>query len=260
MEPGWAVVTGASGGIGAAFARLLAARGHKILAVARGGEALARVVGELRAARAVVEPLTADLATIQGVEAVAARALALGDVEILVNNAGLSTSGNFLDQSFDKELALIRVNVEAVFALTRRLVPHMARRGRGRIINVASIVGFQPVPYWATYAATKAFVLSFGEALAIELRGTGVHVVTVCPGFTRTALYAESGMPGLAGRFLPSASPEQVASAALAASDRRRVLCVFGVMNRALVLASRVGPRFVVRRLMGVMFRPRPAP
>jgi len=259
MELGWAVVTGATGGIGAAFARSLAARGHKILAVARAADALARIADEVRATGAAVETVVADLASVEGLEEVAAKAVALGDIEVLVNNAGLSTAGHFLDQSADKELASIRVNVEALYVLTRRLVPIMVERRRGRVINVASTVGFQPVPFWTTYAATKAFVLSFGEALAFELRGSGVRVLTLCPGFTRTALYGESGMPGLAGRILPSTTPERVVRAALAASDRRRVVRVVGVVNSVLTVVTRIGPRFVVRWVMGLMFRPRPS-
>jgi short-subunit dehydrogenase len=259
---GWAVVTGASGGMGAVFTRMLADRGYRVLAVAREGPALqelARLLnqnekenGDARR----VEPLGADLATPQGLEAVVARTRALGDVEMLVNNAGLSTSGPWLDQSPEKELLSIRVNVEALYALTRALVPRMIERRRGGVLNVASVVAFQAVPYWTTYAATKAFVLAFGEGLAHELRGFGVRVVTVCPGFTKTGLYAESGVPGLAGRLLPQARPEDVVRAALAAYDRRRVVRVIGAANRMLALASALAPRFFLRWLMARMFAP----
>lgn len=259
MDKGWAVVTGASGGMGAVFARALAARGYKILAVARGGAALTRVAAELLQSGATVEALAADLSTADGVVAVADRALALGDVELLVNNAGLSTSGPFLEQSGEKEMQSIRVNVEALYTLTRKLVPGMVARKRGGVLNVASIVGFQPIPYWTTYAATKAFVLSFGEALAYELRGSGVRVVTVCPGFTKTGLYADTGMPGLAGRLLPLATPDEVVRAALAAYDAGRVIRVVGLTNRFLAVAGALAPRFVVRWLMATMFRPQGA-
>jgi uncharacterized protein len=236
--------------------RSLASRGYKVLAVARRSHGLARIVEDLRSQGAVVEPMSADLSSAGSVEAVAAKAEALGDVELLVNNAGVSTSGHFLEQSAEKELESIRVNVEALYILTRSLVPGMLKRKRGGILNIASIVGFQPVPYWTTYAATKAFVLSFGEGLAHELRGSGVRVVTVCPGFTRTGLYAASGVPGLAGRILPHAIPEQVVRAALEAYDAGSVVRVIGPVNRFLAMASSLAPRFVVRRLMGTMFRP----
>ena len=259
MDKGWAVVTGASGGMGAVFARALAARGYKILAVARGGAALTRVGVELVQSGATVEALAADLSTADGVLAVADRALALGDVELLVNNAGLSTSGPFLEQSGEKETQSIRVNVEALYTLTRKLVPGMVARRRGGVLNVASIVGFQPIPYWTTYAATKAFVLSFGEALAYELRGSGVRVVTVCPGFTKTGLYADTGMPGLAGKLLPVATPDEVVRAALAAYDAGRAIHVVGLINRLPAVAGALEPRLVGRRRRAAMFRPRGA-
>src|SRR5207248_2615544 len=127
------------------------------------------------------------------------------------------------------------------------LVPEMARRRRGGVINVASVTAFQPIPYWTTYSATKAFVLSFGEGLASELRGSGVRVLTVCPGFTRTGLYDESGVPGLAGRLLRHATPEEVVNVALAAYDSGRVVRVVGIANRLLALVGAVTPRPLLR-------------
>jgi len=253
---GWAIVTGASGGMGAAFTRALARRGHPVLAVARSAESLARVADEVKKNGGFVETLAVDLASTAGVAAVVARAQALGDVELLVNNAGLSTSGHFLDQSPDKEIQSIRVNVEALYTLTRKIVPAMVERKRGGILNIASIVAFQAIPYWTTYAATKAFVLAFGEGLSYELRSSGVRVVTVCPGFTRTGLYADSGVPGLAGRFLPFATPEKVVRVALAAYDAGRVVRVVGVTNRLLAFSGALTPRFILRWLMARMFAP----
>jgi short-subunit dehydrogenase len=203
-----------------------------------------------------VETLPADLARAEGVNAVIAKAQALGDIELLVNNAGLSTSGRFLEQSAEKEVESIRVNAEALYALTRAILPAMVARKRGGILNVASIVAFQAVPYWTTYAATKAFVLSFGEGLAYELRHSGVRVVTVCPGFAKTGLYAKSGVPGLAGRLLPFATPEEVVRVALAAYDAGRVIRIVGVTNRLVALSGALTPRFILRSLMGKMFAP----
>ncbi len=201
----WAIVTGASGGLGVEFTKALARRGFSVLAVARRGEPLAAISNELGANElnrdgVRVDTLAADLATAEGVDTVVEKARALGDVELLVNNAGLSTSGHFLEQSPDREIQSIRVNVEALYTLTRKIIPGMVARGRGGVLNVASIVAFQAIPYWTTYAATKAFVLAFGEGLAYELRKSGVRVVTVCPGFTKTGLYADSGVPGIAGK------------------------------------------------------------
>lgn len=253
---GWAIVTGASGGMGAAFTKSLAKRGYSVLAVARRVEPLARMAEELTKGGARIEMLAADLASAEGVKAVVDRAHSLGDIELLVNNAGVSTSGHFLDQSAEREIRSIRVNVEALYTLTREIVPGMVERKRGGILNVASIVAFQAIPYWTTYAATKAFVLSFGEGLAYELRETGVRVVTVCPGFTRTGLYTDSGVPGRAGRLLPFATPEQVVGVALAAYDAGRVVRVVGVTNRLLALSGALTPRFILRWLMAKMFAP----
>src|SRR4029077_7274256 len=165
-------------------------------------------------------------------------------------------SGHFLDQSADKEIQSIRVNVEALYALTREFVPGMVERKRGGILNIASIVAFQAIPYWTTYAATKAFVVAFGEGLAYELRNSGVRVVTVCPGFTKTGLYAVSGVPGLAGKLLPYATPDTVVASALAAYDRGRVLSVVGSTNRMMRYAGALTPRPVLRWLMGTLFAP----
>ena len=253
---GWAIVTGASGGMGAAFTRALARRGHRVLAVGRSAESLARVADEVNKNGGFVETLAVDLASAAGVAAFVATAHALGDIELLVNNAGLSTAGHFLDQSPDKEIQSIRVNVEALYTLTRKIVPAMVERKRGGILNIASIVAFQAIPYWTTYAATKAFVLAFGEGLSYELRNSGVRVVTVCPGFTRTGLYADSGVPGLAGRLLPFATPEKVVRAALAAYDAGRVIRVVGLTNRLLAFCGALTPRFILRRLMATMFAP----
>ncbi len=253
---GWAIVTGASGGMGTAFTKSLAQRGYSVLAVARGVEPLARMAEELKKDGAFVETLAVDLASAEGLQAVVDRAHALGDIELLVNNAGLSTSGDFLDQSADKEIQSIRVNVEALYTLTRKIVPGMVARKRGGILNIASIVAFQAIPYWTTYAATKAFVLAFGEGLAYELRDSGVRVVTVCPGFTKTGLYADSGVPGMAGRLLPFATPEEVVRVALAAYDAGRVVRVVGLTNRLLAISSALTPRFILRWLMAKMFAP----
>src|SRR5246127_4202996 len=206
MTKGWAIVTGASGGLGAEFTRALTERGHPVLAVGRAAERMSKLAGRARTNGEVIETLTADLATPEGVETVIARARALGDIELLVNNAGLSTSGHFLKQSAEREIESIRVNVEALYRLTRAILPGMVTQKRGGVLNIASIVAFQAIPYWTTYAATKAFVLAFGEGLAYELRNTGVRVVTVCPGFTKTGLYADSGVPGIAGKILPFAT------------------------------------------------------
>ena len=188
-----AVVTGASSGIGADIARELAARGHGLVLVARREDRLKELAAELGAVR--VEVIACDVADPD------ARARLLDEVEdrgltvdVLVNNAGLGTIGAVATADVDRELAQVRVNVEAVIDLTTRAVQRMVPRGRGAILNVGSTAGFQPFPGQAGYAATKAFVISYGEALRTELAGTGVTVATLNPGPVRTEFLQSAGM------------------------------------------------------------------
>jgi uncharacterized protein len=189
---GWAVVTGASSGIGRALARELAQRGYRVLAVARRRDRLEALAREMGAQRRLVEPLVADLKTTDGLASVARRIAELGSIDILINNAGIVTAGDFAGAALDEELGSIRLNVDAVVTLTRAVLPVMVRARRGAIVNVASVVAFQPFPHFAVYAATKAFVLSFTEAVAEELRGSGIHVLALCPGAARTEIEAQS--------------------------------------------------------------------
>jgi short-subunit dehydrogenase len=183
---GWAVVTGASSGIGRVFAQELAWRGYPVLAVARRKERLEQLAREVAARGGRLEALAADLQIADGVAAVVHRTSELGDVELLVNNAGAATAGDLLSSRPEAELGAIQLNVGALVALTHQLLPAMVRRRHGGVLNLSSVVGFQPFPHFAIYAATKAFVLSFTEALAEELRGTGVRVLAICPGAVRT--------------------------------------------------------------------------
>lgn len=246
---GWAVVTGASSGIGQLFARTLAARGYEVLAVARRRDRLDALVKEAAAGGGRIEPFVADLTDENAVASVARRAAEVGDIDILVNCAGVATAGDFATSSLAAEVDSIRLNVEAVVHLTQRLLPPMVQRGRGGILNVASVVGFQPFPHFAVYAAAKAFVLSFSEAVAEEVRGTGVRVLALCPGAIRTELDVFSKNEGLLGK-LPSLTPEEVVGAGLSALERGRVVKVVGWVNRLLILSNRFLPRFVVRRFM----------
>jgi short-subunit dehydrogenase len=255
----WAVVTGASSGIGRAFALELARRGHPILLVARRRDELQRVAAEITAGGGRAEPLVADLASAGGVEAVARAAEALDDVGVLVNNAGAGSYGPFLEQPVGRDAAQVALNIDAVVALTRRILPRMVARGRGQIINVASVLAFMPTPYFATYAATKAFVLSFSEALAHELRGTGVRVLAVSPGIVKTEFSGVAGFPEQESA-LPKLTPEAVVRATLRAAKSGRVVRVVGSARLLAVLAA-ITPRPLMRRIMGRIFAPRrPAP
>jgi short-subunit dehydrogenase len=175
----------------------------------------------------------------------------LGEVDLLINNAGLASGRDFAKASLDREVEAVRLNVEAVLKLTYTGLQLMVPRRRGGIINLASVVAFQPFPHFAVYAATKAFVLSFTEALAEELRGTGVRVLALCPGSVATEMDLFAHNKGLLGR-LPSLNAEQVVKAGLAALANGRVVTVVGGLNRFLPLLDRLVPRRVTRKLMGV--------
>lgn len=251
---GWAVVTGASSGMGSVFAEALARRGHPVLAVARRREQLEALASQAARFGAHIEPLPADLSDRQAVQRVAERAAEL-DVEILVNNAGFGTYGRFAELPLERELDLIRVNVAAAVELTHRILPALLRRGRGGVLNVASEMAFQPMPYFASYAASKAFVLSFSEALAEELRGTGVRITAVAPGFVRTE-FADVAGSRRAQRRLPHLTPERTVAAALRAYDRGRVVKTVGAFYTVLSVMARVAPRALMRRLLAALMRP----
>ena len=251
-ERGWAVVTGASSGLGREFARALAGRGYPVLAVARRGERLRALADEVGRNGGRLEPLVADLSTAEGVEMLLTSA---GDreVELLVNNAGLAAYGPFVELPSERDL--LRLNVEAVVILTRGLVPAMVARRHGGVINVASQMAFQPMPYFAAYAASKAFVLSFSEALAEELRGTGVRVTAVAPGFVSTE-FAEVAGSQEPERRLPHLQPDQVVVSSLRAYEQGRTVKVVGAFYAFVTVMGRFAPRAAMRRTMGRVLRP----
>ena len=255
MTRGWAVVTGASSGIGLDFARELARREKPVLAIARRRERLETLAKETAKLGGHVETLTADLATDQGLVLASSRIDELGPVELLINNAGVATAGDFVGSSLEQELAQVKLNVGAVVSLTHHVLGGMIKRKRGGIINLASVVGFQPFPHFAVYAATKAFVISFTEAVAEEVKGTGVHVLALCPGAVTTEIDFFSHNEGLLGK-LPSLSAEQVVETGLQALANGRVVKVVGEFNRFLPFVDRIMPRQAVRWVMSVVARP----
>ncbi len=251
---GWAVVTGASSGLGREFALALAARGHPVLVVARRKERLDALAVELAECRTPLETLVADLSSDQGIERVLA-SLEGREIDLLVNNAGSATYGCFASAPPARERELVRLNVEAVVALTRAVLPGMQQCGRGGIINVASQMAFQAMPYFAVYAATKSFVLGFTEALAEELRGSGVVVTAVAPGFVATEFAATAGSERVERRF-PHLQPAGVVESVLRAHERGRTSVVIVAFYVMLTAAGRLVPRVVLRRAMGRLLRP----
>lgn len=252
-----ALVTGASAGIGTDLARLLAAEGCNLVLVARRRERLEVLAAELRGAAPVrVEVVTADLAQPGAAESLVQHLDREGvDIDLLVNNAGFGLSGPFLTTDMAVEREMVQLNVVTLLELTKLVGRRMAARGGGRILNVASTAAFQPGPLMAVYYASKAFVLSFSEALGEELRGTGVSVTTLCPGPTRTEFQQRADLGGtrLVNSLAGMASSQSVARAGLRGAMRRRRLVVPGLLNTLGVVAVRLTPRrwvlAIVRRL-----------
>jgi short-subunit dehydrogenase len=261
MPQDFTLITGASSGIGEALARRLARDRRPVALVARRTDKMERLAGELRAAHGTdVQVITADLTQPGAGEALQAEVARRGIVvDWLVNNAGFGTHGRFHELPIAKELEEIQLNVSALVELTGRFLPGMVERRRGAIMNVASVGGFGPGPFMATYCATKAFVLSFSESLAAEVRGTGVHVLCVCPGFTRTEFQEKvdtvdlSQIPAFAWM-----TADQVAEQAIAAVGQRSVL-VNGLMNAVAAGLYRHLPASLTTRLVGNMMKPKEA-
>ena len=249
-----ALITGASAGIGEAFARQLARKGYDVVLVARRRERMEKLAANVTALNGVAaEIIEADLALSEAVAAVEAR-LRQGDISMLVNCAGFGTRGEFASLPEDRELEEIDVNIRALTRLSHAALETMVPAHTGTIINVASTGAFQPVPYMATYAATKAYVLSFSEALHEEAKPYGVTVTCVCPGATRTEFQQVAGVDERALRTR-WASPDSVVAAALRAAARGKAVLVPGGLNQATALSNRFMPRFVTRKIAGAIFK-----
>ena len=251
------LITGASSGIGAAFARKLAARGRNVLLVSRSEDkliALCNELGRLTSIRAQYFALDLQQpdAPAQLFEETKKREL---EIDMLINNAGFGSMGNFAKLDLDRELEIIQLNIRALVDLTHRFLQPMRERKRGTIINVASTAGFQAVPYMATYAATKAFVLSFSEAIWEENRSHGVHVMALCPGVTETNFFEAAGMDRPPMRI--SQTPEEVVDTALRALNRHKSTVISGWTNFFTVEAERIFPRSFVTKIAGKALRSR---
>lgn len=251
------LITGASSGIGEAFARKLAARGRNVLLVARSEDkliALCNELGRLTSIRAqyLAVDLTKPEERLRLFEETRQREL---EIDMLINNAGFGSMGDLVKLDLKRELEMIELNVSALIELTHRFLPPMRERKRGTIINVASTAGFQPVPYMATYAATKAFVLSFSEALWDENRLHGIHVMALCPGVTETNFFDAAGIDRPPMRTVQSA--EEVVETALRAMPRKKSTVISGWANWFVVEAERFLPRVAVTKVAGNALRSR---
>jgi short-subunit dehydrogenase len=255
---GTALVTGASAGLGTEFAKLFAADGHDVVLVARRKDRLDALAAELRASAGGKAPkihvIAVDLGRADAVATLIAELARLGvEVDYLVNNAGFGSNGAFHALDAARELEMVQVNVTALVALTRALVPGMVARGKGRVLNIGSTAGFQPGPFMAVYYASKAFVNSFTEALWYELKGTGVTATVSCPGATATEFAAEAGNDKSRLFRMGAARPDQVARDAYRAMHAGRPMLVHGFKNKVGVHGLRFTPRAMARALAGLL-------
>jgi uncharacterized protein len=248
-----ALVTGASAGIGAEFAKQFSGRGYEVILVARRAERLEQLASELPGpAHAIACDLANDAGSLPG------KVAELGlQVDVLVNNAGFGTHGRFGEIDPARDAEQVRLNCEAVVTLTHAFLPGMLERGRGGVITVASTAGMQPIPYETTYSASKAFARTFSDALSGELRGTGVRALCVNPGpvpteWQRVAGYAPDYLPPVPGKI----SAEQVARESLRAFERGRRTIIPGVVIRWFVRINKPAPLGIKMRVLERMYRP----
>ena len=241
------VVTGASSGIGEALARRIARERRNLVLVARRAERLETLAAELAKAHGMqATPLPCDLMAADGPQTLVAELDRRGfEIEWLVNNAGFGTFGKFHELPIDRELDEIHLNVTAPVALTGLVLPGMVGRGRGAIVNVASVAGFGPMGLNATYCATKAFLIAFSEALAVDVHGTGVSVLCVCPGFTRTEFQEKAHIDTAQVPAIAWMTADAVADQTVAAIGKQTIL-VNGTLNRAMAMALRLAPRRLI--------------
>jgi uncharacterized protein len=254
----WALITGASSGIGAEFARRLAGRGMHLVLVARRETVLAELAEELHTRHGTkCELIVGDLSEPDQAGRVIDRVNELGvTIELLVNNAGYGIVGTVEQVDAERVMSMLRLNVGTLTELTYGILPGMVERGHGAIINVASVAAFQPVAYMPAYSATKAYVLHFSEALWAEVYDRGVTIMALCPGVTRTGFFDVAGVPNWLKKQ-SSHTPAQVVKRAMKALEKRRQFVVPGWSNYLRALATRLAPRrFVVRESMKY-FRPK---
>lgn len=249
-----ALITGATSGIGASFARVLAARGYNLILTGRRDAAIRALAEDIGSRHRVsVSVIIAELSEAAGIDSVARRICDDDTIEILVNNAGFGTYDEFHAADIAEHRRMVAVHVGATVELTHAVLPQMLRRGGGSIVNVSSISSWCPAPKSGVYAGTKSFLVPFSESLHMELRDRGIRVQALCPGFTRTDFHArideiQADMQRIE-RF-PWMSPDDVVEASLKALDKNRVVCIPGFRNRLIARLARVVPRAVYYRVV----------
>lgn len=249
------VVTGASSGLGASFARLAAQDGHDVVLVARRREQLEQLAAQLTAEHGVETHVIAqDLSAPGGAEAVWNEIVQRGiTVDQLINNAGVGTNGAFATADTERELAMVSLNVNALVHLTKLALPGMIERKSGRILNVSSTAGFLPGPFMAGYYATKAFVTSFSQALSYELKGSGVTVTVLCPGPTATEFAGTAGVAGSRLFAMGTMTADKVAKLGYRGMQRGRTRVVAGLRNKLTVQSLRTAPTAMATRIAATL-------
>ncbi len=257
-QPAYVLITGASRGLGKAFAETLAARKQNLVLVARSKDKLEALARDLKASQGILaEALQFDLACPGAGQRLAWQLLDRQlRIHLLVNNAGFGARGRFCELSLERQLEMMRLNNEAIVELTFHLLPSMIDRGQGSIINVSSTAGFQPIPYAALYAATKSFLTSFSLGLQQELRPYGLRVVTVCPGRIRARSQTDGTTKVERDFSAIYQTPEEVVRDTLKVLDRGGGLVVPGLANKIALFAERLIPRRAVPKLVAKMSRP----
>src|ERR1041385_8369898 len=251
MRTEMALITGASSGIGLELAREFARHGHPLIITATNESELSQVAEELQREHSIaVHVIAQDLKTPAATEEIFNRAAQIGEVDILINNAGFGQKGRFWEIPLERDLGMLRVNVEAVLRMTKLFFPGMIERKRGRILNTASIAGFEPGPGLATYHATKAFVLSLSESLATELKDSGVTLTALCPGATDTDFFEKADMVNTRifqkGNLM---APHDVAEAAYKALMNGDRVVITGGVNKAIVYSRHLMPESAQAKL-----------
>ena len=249
------LITGASSGIGLEFSKVFAKHGHNLVLIARSSESLATLKEHLEKnfgvdIRIIIKDLSDPHAPSQIYDELHKAKI---DVNILVNNAGFGTFGKFIEQDLVVEHDMIQVNVDALTQLTKLFLKDMLEHKRGKIVNIASTAAFQPGPFMAVYYATKAYVLSFSESLAEELRGTGVKVTIVCPGPTKTNFQKVANISDnkLFGKNVPTG--KEIAEFGYDAMVEGKEIAIYGFQNKVLAQASRFLPRKTITRMVRKM-------
>ena len=253
----WALVTGASGGIGYELSRRLAKAGFSVIMVSRNSERLSAAAAEIRKHRVEAVVLPKDLSNPEATEEIFADVRKRGlDVDVLVNNAGFGDLGRFAEAEWEVQRQMLQVNVASLVRLTQLFLPEMIRRNSGGILNVGSTGSFAPVPYMAVYGATKAFVLSFSEALSAELQGTGVQVTALCPGVTATQFAKRAKTENTRLARMNRMTAENVARIGCRALMKGRPRVVPGLFNKLLIGSLRFSHRSAVVQLSKALMHP----